>query len=142
MFREVRPFGQTSVTEGRPLAEIHTAPRWLWPALVEHYAAVNPTLDRLRALVKDLAGAADPSAEFDRKAIAGRLVAQTMKPTEVARMNAVIADAPGQFVKAALALIFLRLCRRIGRRNVGFNHFARAMPILFGPALRPTLQFP
>jgi hypothetical protein len=49
----------------RHLAEIHAAPRWLWPALVDRLQAENLPVVRLREIVAELKGVPEPLSVFD-----------------------------------------------------------------------------
>ena len=69
------------------LAEIHAAPRWLWHALVEKLETESLMVVRLRDIVSELKGVPEPLLVFDTDRIAERIVARTMKPSEVGAMN-------------------------------------------------------
>ena len=47
------------------LVEVHAAPRWLWPALVEHQLAEGATVDAMRRVVAGLLTSVPESRAVD-----------------------------------------------------------------------------
>jgi protein gp37 len=70
----------------RHLAEIHAAPQWLRPALVDRLIVDGWTVDAARKQAQRVAELKSPPAFADREAVAEALVAGRMRPGDVERM--------------------------------------------------------
>jgi ParB/RepB/Spo0J family partition protein len=92
----------------RHLAEIHVAPRWLWPALVERLlrpdtlsvAAVKELVGPLKAVCRK-PGEQLKGEIFDIERIARALVAGRADPDEVAQLNTLADEAVEAIYEAA-----------------------------------------
>ncbi len=96
MATAVGPYGQSAADLQefpRHLAEMHSAPRWLWPALVSRLVADTWTVEAARREAQKLKDIPEPPDWADRDAIASALVAGEMKPGDVAKMAKAAADA-------------------------------------------------
>lgn len=65
------------------LFDIHPAPEWLWPALVQQLLAEDWTVEDTRKAVKSLNGMKPPPNWADKDAIAVALVERAMRPSDV-----------------------------------------------------------
>ena len=77
------------------LSEIHPAPSWLWPALVDRLVADGWTVEATRQQVKRLAAAPEPPAWADRAAIGQALVEGRLRLSDLEAM-------PGAVERAAV----------------------------------------
>lgn len=71
----------------RHLAEIHSAPSWLWPALVEKLVSEGLTVEATRRLVADVKDIPDAPAWVNLSAIASAIVGGLMRPNEIKQMS-------------------------------------------------------
>lgn len=76
----------------RHLASIHTAPEWVWPALVRGLMENEWSVDATQKVVKTVAKA-EPPEWADRNGIATKLIAGDTKASEVAKFEETRADA-------------------------------------------------
>ena len=70
------------------LVEIHAAPRWLWPALVDRLILDEWTVSEARKSVSEVKEVAEPPEWMDGAKIAKSLVDDAMKPSEIEKMTA------------------------------------------------------
>lgn len=75
------------------LAEIHSASSWLWPALAAELVARGWTVEATRGKVAALKEVPQPPEWSNAEAVGEAIVAGTMKPADVVRMAAVVANA-------------------------------------------------
>lgn len=78
------PLGWTR-PDAKHLSEIHAAPSFLWPALVEAAAAEDWTVERVRKAVAAVKDAPAPAGWWDGQAVARAIVAGTMQPRDMER---------------------------------------------------------
>jgi hypothetical protein len=77
----------------KPLAELHVAEEWLWPALIGRLVQDGWMVETARAPAARIKGVPDPDAWADREAIVEALVAGEMRPADVRRLKKHAADA-------------------------------------------------
>ena len=75
------------------IAEIHAAPKWLWPALVRQMIESGWTVQVTRDKVGAFKEVADPPSWADSGRIADALVSGAMKIAEVARLQKLVDNA-------------------------------------------------
>lgn len=92
----------TIVDKHRHLAEIHAAPSWLWPALVQHLVDCGLTVEATRRTIADLKDVAEPPVWADAAAIGAALVSGEMRKAEVERMAVAFDRADAALDKAEL----------------------------------------
>lgn len=96
------------VEKHRHLAEIHAAPRWLWPALVERLVTEGLTVEATRKVVADLKDVEAPPSWAGADDIASAIVSGEMRKAEVEKMGAAVERATTAIEKAALDAVHYR----------------------------------
>jgi ParB/RepB/Spo0J family partition protein len=86
----------------RHLTEIHAAPRWLWPALVENLVSEDLTVAETREAVSSLKDFPEPPAWMASDKIATALVEGAMKGSEIEKMASARDRALAALEKAGL----------------------------------------
>lgn len=91
---EVSACALTSMTvlsdKHRQLAELHSAPRWLWRSLVTQLISKKWTVDDARKEAQRLKETPEPPEWTDGEAVAESVVKGVMKPSDVKRFSALV----------------------------------------------------
>lgn len=74
----------------RNLAEIHSAPRWAWSALVERMAADGWTVELTRKAVAVFKQCDEPAAWIDADAVAAGIVSGVVRISDIGRMHSIV----------------------------------------------------
>lgn len=84
------------------LVEIHAAPRWLWPALVEKMVADGMTVEATRKMVAGVKEAAEPAKWTDTAEMSVAIVSGEMRLTEIGKISEAAERAVAAISRAEL----------------------------------------
>jgi len=86
----------------RQLHEIHAAPSWLWPALVQRMTQDGMTVDATRKMVAGIKDAPNPPQWADASSIAYAVVSDEMRLAEVGKLSEAAERAEAAIGRAEL----------------------------------------
>jgi ParB/RepB/Spo0J family partition protein len=86
----------------RHLTEIHAAPLFLWPVLVNQLIIDDLTVDATRKMVAEVKDAPEPKKWMNGEAIATNIVTGAMRKTEIQKMLDTVDDAIASIQRADL----------------------------------------
>lgn len=83
------------------ICELHPAPKWMWKVLLKHLLEQEWTVDAIRKIVKGLTDAQEPPAWMDSETVAGKLVAGTLRVSDLKSLAQTVDSARKEIAEIA-----------------------------------------